>query len=64
MPHIVEGPGIFNDEHRYPLWFIVNCKHKYSEDARNRINYEKKHIKDLLVPGLLLVVSDIQKPIP
>ena len=63
MPHVVERPGVFYDEHGYPLGFVVDSKHDNTENESAGIDYEKDNIKKFFMPRHLFVIGDVQKPI-
>ena len=64
MAHIVKGPGVFDDQYWYPLRLIINNEHSYAKNYSCCVDDEKDNVKNLFVPRLFFVISNIKQPIP
>lgn len=63
VTHVVERPGVFDDEHRYPLRLVVVDEKDAADDDGYRIHDEKGDVEHLFVSRRFLVVGDVEKEI-
>ena len=61
MPHGIHCPCVFDDEECYPRPLAGVYKIYAAEYECERVDDKKADIKNLLVPGRLLVVGNVEK---
>jgi len=62
VPHIIKGPAVFYDQHRYPLRFVMDDKHGNAKTKGDGVYDKEDDIEYFLMAGLLFIISNIEKP--
>ena len=59
VAHVVQRPGVFNNQNWNPLGFVVYYKHCNAKDKRAGIYNKKDDVKKFLVAGFFFIIRDI-----